>query len=308
MSIPVTLVAGFLGAGKTTLINRLLQNEDGLAIAAIVNDFGAINIDAALVSENSEDVIGLKNGCVCCSLQGDLLRTLKSILSRDAHIDHILIEASGVSDPRGIIEVLMDPVVHHAARIDAVVAVVDVEALTDNPGLEADPLWLAQVSAGDFIALSKGTAEQVAVVELQMRNRGKTLVFPNLSPPAVAMLGVNSADRPALPNRPVLKSDRFSTLEWQWTGAVSAEAFQACIETLVPSLVRAKGIINLEGQDAHSFSFNLVGRRATIEPMSRRQEDCQLVLIGEREKLDLDSARTMLIKTFADSSLVGQHG
>jgi G3E family GTPase len=308
VSIAVTLIAGFLGAGKTTLINSLLQNEAGLAIAAIVNDFGSINIDAKLISENSEDVIGLKNGCVCCSLQGDLLRTLKSILSRDGRIDHILIEASGVSDPQGIIEVLMDPVVHEAVRLDAVVTVVDVEALADNPALEADPLWLAQVTAGDFIALSKGTEDQVAAMEARMRARGKTLVFPSISPPTVAMLGIGPVDRPVRPGQPVLASDRFVTLEWQWKGSVSAQAFQACIETLVPSLVRAKGIINLQGQDARSFNFNLVGRRATIEPMARRQDDCQLVLIGERGKLDLDNARTMLIKTFVDSSPVGQHG
>ena len=308
MSIAVTLIAGFLGAGKTTMINRLLQNEAGLSIAAIVNDFGSINIDAALISENSEDVIGLKNGCVCCSLQGDLLRTLKSILSRDGRIDHILIEASGVSDPQGIIEVLMDPVVHQAVRLDSVVTVVDVEALADNPGLETDPLWLAQVTAGDFIALSKGAEDQVSAIEAQMLARGKTLVFPNLSPPTVAMLCIGPFDRPVRPGQPGLASDRFVTLEWQWKGSVSAQAFQDCIETLVPCLVRAKGIINLQGQDARSFNFNLGGRRATMEPMARRREDCQLVLVGERGELDLDKARTKLIKTLDDSSLVGQHG
>src|SRR5690606_19863347 len=107
---------------------------------AIVNDFGSINIDAALISEDTEDVIGLKNGCICCSLQGDLLRTLKSVLSSSRQVDHIVIEASGVSDPQGIVEVLMDPVVREAVSLDAVVTVVDAEALADEPTLYADKL------------------------------------------------------------------------------------------------------------------------------------------------------------------------
>ena len=103
MSVPILLVTGFLGSGKTTLINDLLQDEHGMRIAAIVNDFGSINIDAALLESASDEVIGLKNGCICCSLQGDLLRTLKQGLTNNAP-DLIVIEASGVADPEGIIQ------------------------------------------------------------------------------------------------------------------------------------------------------------------------------------------------------------
>ena len=101
MSVPVLLVTGFLGAGKTSFINQLLQADHGLRIAAIVNDFGSINIDAALLEGAADGVIGLKNGCICCSLQGDLLRTLKIVLNQNPGPDHIVIEASGVADPAG---------------------------------------------------------------------------------------------------------------------------------------------------------------------------------------------------------------
>ena len=125
MSVPILLVTGFLGSGKTTFINDLLHREHGKRIAAIVNDFGAINIDEALLESATDEVIGLKNGCICCTLQGDLLRTLKQVLVGAAP-DLIVIEASGVSDPQGIIDAVMDPVLWPAVLLDSVICVVDV--------------------------------------------------------------------------------------------------------------------------------------------------------------------------------------
>ena len=299
MSVAVTLITGFLGAGKTTLINHLLHNEQGLAIAAIVNDFGSINIDATLISESSDDVIGLKNGCICCSLQGDLLRVLKTVLNGQRAIDHIVIEASGVSDPQGIIEVLMDPVVREAVQLDAIITVVDVEALTDNPDLGKDPLWAAQLRAGDFVALSKGTPDEAQAVKERMIALGKSLVFDSSRPPAlVALLGQRSGLTCHEATAPIVAEERFVTLEWEREGAVSATGFQRCIEVLAPQLIRAKGILNLSGSGEGSYSFNLVGRRASLSALRHRQTRCQLVLIGERGKFDADAAHVLLSKTF----------
>ena len=83
MPVPILLVAGFLGAGKTTVVNHLLAHAEGRRIAAVVNDFGAINIDAELIAGASDGVVSLSNGCICCSLEGDLLRTLATLLRRD---------------------------------------------------------------------------------------------------------------------------------------------------------------------------------------------------------------------------------
>ncbi|MDP5348027.1 MAG: GTP-binding protein, partial [Paracoccaceae bacterium] len=142
MSVPILLVTGFLGSGKTTFINDLLIGEHGKRIAAIVNDFGAINIDEALLQSATDKVIGLKNGCICCSLQGDLLRTLKQVLAGAAP-DLIVIEASGVADPQGIIDGLMDPILWPAVLLASVVCVVDAPDITLNAKRVADPLWLA---------------------------------------------------------------------------------------------------------------------------------------------------------------------
>src|SRR6202020_3011435 len=102
MSVPVVLVAGFLGAGKTTVVNHLLAHAEGKRIAAVVNDFGAINIDAELISGASDGVVSLSNGCICCSLEGDLLRTLATLLRRDPRPELSVIETSGVADPAQI--------------------------------------------------------------------------------------------------------------------------------------------------------------------------------------------------------------
>src|SRR5437764_15056505 len=110
MPVPILLVTGFLGAGKTTVVNHLLAHAEGRRIAAVVNDFGAINIDAELIAGASDGIVSLTNGCICCSLEGDLLRTLSGILRRNPRPDYILIETSGVADPVDIVRNLMDPV------------------------------------------------------------------------------------------------------------------------------------------------------------------------------------------------------
>lgn len=306
MSVPAAVVTGFLGAGKTTFINRMLRDAGGLKVAAIVNDFGSINIDAELIAERTDAVIGLKNGWICCSLQGDLLRTLKQVVTSGAPVDHILIEASGVADPRGIIEVLMDPVVREAVRLDAVVAVVDVEGVARSSAMLTDPLWRAQTGAADFIALSKTLGQDSAPLRQRFAAEGKALVFDSAEPVPLGLLVQGDAVRPAPESGERVTADRFASLEWEWNGEVTAAAFQSAIERLAPQLVRAKGIVNIAGRNEVSFSFNLVGRRASLEPLSRRYDACRLVLIGERAALDIAAARELLFTTFADLGAIGR--
>ena len=123
--VPILLVAGFLGAGKTTVVNHLLAHAEGRRIAAVVNDFGAINIDAELIAGASDGVVSLSNGCICCSLEGDLLRTLATLLRRDPRPEFIVIETSGVADPSDIVRNLMDPMIWREAPLETVLCVVD---------------------------------------------------------------------------------------------------------------------------------------------------------------------------------------
>src|SRR5688572_19146180 len=99
---PVTILTGFLGAGKTTLLNHILNGNHGLRVAVLVNDFGAVNIDARLVVGVEGETVSLSNGCICCTIRGDLLNCVDNLLKRPDTPEYILIEASGVSDPAQI--------------------------------------------------------------------------------------------------------------------------------------------------------------------------------------------------------------
>src|ERR1700760_3003732 len=152
MPVPILLVTGFLGAGKTSVVNHLLAHAAGRRIAAVVNDFGAINIDAELITGASDGVVSLSNGCICCSLQGDLLRTLAALLRRDPRPEFIVIETSGVADPTDVVRNLMDPVIWKEAPLETVLCVVDA---TQPAAALNDALLRSQVRAADVIALSR---------------------------------------------------------------------------------------------------------------------------------------------------------
>ena len=153
MRVPVTVFSGYLGAGKTTLINRLLREDHGLRLAILVNDFGAINIDEALIENQEDGVVALQNGCVCCDLSQELGMSLNGILTRGDTPDHILIEASGISDPVAIA---------NAASNDARLTHGGVVTVVDGPQLaeqvaDADigDQVKAQVAAADLVLVNK---------------------------------------------------------------------------------------------------------------------------------------------------------
>jgi G3E family GTPase len=151
--LPLTVIGGFLGAGKTTLLNHLLREARGRRIAALVNDFGALAIDAELIAANAGDTIALSNGCVCCSIGDDLSRALARVLDAPARFDAIVIEASGVSDPWRIAQLgRADP----GLALDGVIVLVDAAAVLDQARdpLLADTL-LRQVKAADLIVINK---------------------------------------------------------------------------------------------------------------------------------------------------------
>lgn len=305
MSVPILLATGFLGAGKTTFINGILQADHGLRVAAIVNDFGSINIDAQLLDSATDEVIGLKNGCICCSLQGDLLRTLKGVMASDDPAslpELIVIEASGVADPRGIVEGLMDPVLWQAARLDSVVCLVDAEDVTTNPARMDDPLWRAQVAAADIVQLSKTdqmSEDSVAALIARLGAMGKRRVFgaDGSTRDLTALMGFAASTASAgfgLPRAGVETADRFATLEWHSNGAVPMTGFQQLIQALSPVLLRAKGFLSFREKPGQQFVFQMVGTRASLSPRDLAGQGCDLVLIGEKAKLDIEGTRTVL--------------
>jgi G3E family GTPase len=153
MTLPLTVIGGFLGAGKTTLLKHLLENADGRRLAMLINDFGAINIDAALIKATGADSIELSNGCVCCSLGDDLVKQLVLLEKSAENFDHVVIEASGVGDPWKIAQIGM---VAGAYRLDSVIVVIDSETIEEliNDELIGDSV-VRQLARADIILANK---------------------------------------------------------------------------------------------------------------------------------------------------------
>jgi G3E family GTPase len=270
--VPILLVTGFLGAGKTTVVNHLLGHAEGRRIAAVVNDFGAINIDAELIQGASDGIVSLANGCICCSLEGDLLRTLSTILRRDPRPEFIVIETSGVADPADIVRNLMDPVIWREAPLETVLCVVD--ATADAAAFD-DALLRSQVRAADVVAFSKvdlvRDSDQARLREAVKALKPAAVVVD--APHGRLPLALVFPDDPARPlavrdpgqRRPV--ADRFETLSWTAARPLSLSRFQQAIGRLAPTLARAKGLFETAEQPGRQFVFQLAGGRATLAPM-----------------------------------------
>lgn len=270
MPVPILLVTGFLGAGKTTVVNHLLAHAEGRRIAAVVNDFGAINIDAELLAGASDGVVSLANGCICCSLEGDLLRTLSALLRRDPKPEYIVIETSGVADPADIVRNLMDPVILREAPLETVVCVLDTTA---PPAAFEDALQRSQLRVADIVALSKlDLADEGAGVRI--RDALRALRLPALvvdanrgEIPAALLFPANLDRAPARdpgPRRPT--EERFETLSWTSDKPVSLPRLQQAINRLAPKLARAKGLIESIEQPGRPMVLQFAAGRATLAP------------------------------------------
>jgi G3E family GTPase len=169
--IPVTVLTGYLGAGKTTLLNRILSEPHGKKFAVIVNEFGEIGIDNDLVVNADEEIFEMNNGCICCTVRGDLVRIIDGLMRRKGKFDAIIVETTGLADPAPVAQTFfMDEQVGAKTKLDAVVTVADAKWLKDR--LKDAPEAKNQIAFADVILLNKTdlvTKDELADVEARIR-------------------------------------------------------------------------------------------------------------------------------------------
>lgn len=301
-SLPLTILSGFLGAGKTTLVNRLLAEPEGRRIVVLVNDFGSLDIDARLIRSRSSTTISLANGCACCTVAGDLSRALVEIAQSEQLPDAILLEASGLADPRGIAQVAL---ANPALRLDGIVTMVDAETVcqyADEPDIAA--LFASQVSAADLLILNKvdlaGDAITGARASLAALGAGTPVIETTHAcvPPAIVFGIAAPHDANTFEGSERGHPQAFRSWNLTWTAPLPGPALRQALSALPSSVLRAKGILHFDDEDAPHV-YQRVGRRWSLRPAEPgvASDACsRLVVIGPAAEIRQISAAVERLK------------
>jgi G3E family GTPase len=312
--IPVTILAGFLGAGKTTMLNHILSAKHGRKIGVLVNDFGSINVDAELISEIDEDMDGimmtLANGCACCSIRIDLMQAVLKMATKTNPPEHIVIEASGVADPKGVYDSFLEWEIRNMVLVDGVITVVDTEHALKLEGSEAK-LAKTQLEGCDLVVLNKVDlvdTDTLSKVEGWIRSIKSPPIFHATygSLPLEVMLGVSRphdcAAIDTLSSRSTLGHHHhdvslFETWSYESHEPLSLNILQQLLSHLPTTLFRAKGFVYAADKTNSRLLLQLVGRRAVVSenrPWEETLPQTRLVFIARSNTCDFDAIERAL--------------
>lgn len=313
----VTVIGGYLGAGKTTLVNHVLRTADE-RVAVLVNDFGDVNIDAELIESQDGDTISLANGCICCSLVDGLAAALETIGNLSPRPERLVIEASGVADPASIAAYGHGP----GYALDAVVVVADAETVqTKSKDKYVGDTIRGQLRAGDILLLNKSdlvsderladlrewmttAAPQAVVVNTVQAEVGHEVLFGRV-PAGVGQSGGTTGNTTAEPMGG--KGDRpghdhhadghdhdhdpeqlFTSWTWQSADPIGRDTVESLMEALPDDVIRVKGVLVVKDRQDKLMVLQRVGRRWSLQPGRPMPSDptSRLVFIGLAGAID----------------------
>lgn len=273
-TIPVTVLTGYLGAGKTTLLNRILTENHGKKFAVVINEFGELGVDNDLVIDADEEVFEMNNGCICCTVRGDLVRILGGLMKRRGKFDGIIVETTGLANPAPVAQTFfMDEDVKRATRLDAIVTVVDAKNLIARlaDSTEAEE----QIAFADLIVLNKMdlvSEEEAAEVERRIKAINPYAEIQRATKSAVPVESVIGRD--AFKLERILErepdfltsdehehNDEVMSMSFEVSQPIDAEKFNAWISQLLQAkgqdLLRTKGILAYK-DEPNRFAFQAV--------------------------------------------------
>jgi G3E family GTPase len=291
VAIPVTVIGGFLGAGKTTLVNHLLRHADGLRLAVLVNDFGALPIDRDLIVGGDGDTLEISGGCVCCSYGSDLMEALLDLPQRRPGLDRILIETSGVALP-GMVASAVGLL--ESYKVDGIVVLADAETVRR----QAADIYLGdtitrQLAAADLVILNRcdlvtdaARDETLHWVEEQAPG-GRVVPAERSAVPAELVLGLRGDDRASSALRTpgaIAASVLYESVTLTLDRAVDVERLARSLTAADVGVLRAKGCAR--DSTGRMVTLQIVGRRSEITDAPANAAPGMLVVIGLRNQLD----------------------